>query len=376
MADFDIIIAGAGAVGLALAKELSAAGKSVLVVEKHPSFGNEISSRNSEVVHSGIYYEKDSLKAKLCVEGRKLLYEWCSESGVPFNKTGKYIIAVNQDEESRLFGLLKKGLDNGVEGLKIVNSNEVMAANTGIICVSALYSPESGIVDSHLLMESFISKSKEFDCQYVFNHEVIKVSQSNGSYITTLRDTTDETYEVSSDYFINSAGLGADLIAESAGIDIDRYGYRITYCKGHYFKLRTGLNSIATNLIYPVPPVNFTGLGVHITLDLSGGLKLGPDVQYLDDRVQNYNIPDSLQQKFYESAKRYIPNLSYDDLSPDQSGIRPKLQRKGELVRDFIINEESSKGLPRFINLIGIESPGLTSCLAIADYVKRSFFLI
>ncbi|MDT3740659.1 MAG: NAD(P)/FAD-dependent oxidoreductase [Candidatus Kapabacteria bacterium] len=372
MADFDIIIAGAGVVGLALAKELSAAGKFVLVVEKHPSFGNEISSRNSEVVHSGIYYEKDSLKAKLCVEGRKLLYKWCLESGVPFNKTGKYIIAVNRDEESRLYMLLKKGLDNGVEGLKIVNSNVVMDANTGINCVSALYSPESGIVDSHLLMESFLTKSKEFDCQYVFNHEVTKVSRSNGSYITTLKDTTGVTYEVSSDYFINSAGLGADLIAESAGIDIDRYGYRITYCKGHYFKLRTGLNGIAKNLIYPVPLVNFTGLGVHITLDLSGGLKLGPDVLYLDDREQNYYVPDLLQQKFYESAKRYIPNLSYDDLSPDQSGIRPKLQRKGEPVRDFIINEESSKGLPRFINLIGIESPGLTSCLAIANYVKRS----
>ena len=374
MADFDIIIAGAGVVGLALATELSAAGKSVLVVEKHPSFGNEISSRNSEVIHSGIYYEKDSLKAKLCVEGRKLLYKWCLESGVPFNKTGKYMIAVNRDEESRLSVLLKNGIDNGVEGLKIVNSNVVMDANTGIICVSALYSPESGIVDSHLLMESFLTKSKEFDCQYVFNHEVTKVSRSNGSYITTLKDTTGVTYEVSSDYFINSAGLGADLIAESAGIDIDRYGYRITFCKGHYFKLRTGLNGIAKNLIYPVPPVNFTGLGVHITLDLSGCLKLGPDVQYLDDREQNYNVPDSLQQKFYESAKRYIPNLSYDDLSPDQSGIRPKLQRKGEPVRDFIINEESSKGLPRFINLIGIESPGLTSCLAIAEYVKKSFF--
>ncbi len=372
MADFDIIIAGAGVVGLALAKELSAAGKSVLVVEKHPSFGNEISSRNSEVVHSGIYYEKDSLKAKLCVEGRKLLYKWCLESDVPFNKTGKYIIAVNRDEESRLYMLLKNGIDNGVEGLKIVNSNEVMEANTGIVCVSALYSPESGIVDSHLLMESFLAKSKEFDCQYVFNHEVIKVSLSNGSYITILKDTTGETYEVSSDYFINSAGLGADLIAESAGIDIDSYGYRITFCKGHYFKLRIGLSGIAKNLIYPVPPVNFTGLGVHITLDLSGCLKLGPDVQYLDDREQNYNVPDSLQQKFYESAKRYIPNLSYDDLSPDQSGIRPKLQRKGEPVRDFIINEESSKGLPGFINLIGIESPGLTSCLAIANYVKRS----
>ena len=373
MADYNVLIIGAGVVGLALAEKISKNGKSVLLIERHSSFGNEISSRNSEVIHSGIYYDKNSLKATLCLKGNVALYDWCQKFNVPHSRTGKYIIATNNDELSGLDRLLRKGNDNNVEGLRIVEAEEVIRKNFGINCVGALYSPNSGIVDSHKLMESFIEKSKEQDCDFAYNHKVLRTEYSGGEYNTYLQVPSGESFTVTSDFFINSAGLDADLIAESAGIDIDKFGYRINYVKGHYFKLRAGLSGIATNLIYPVPPVNFTGLGVHITLDLSGGLKLGPDVYYMDERVQDYTVPNEYLSKFYDSAKRFIPKLMPEDLSPDQSGIRPKLQKPGEPTRDFIISEESEKGLPRMINLIGIESPGLTSCLSIAEYVNKEF---
>lgn len=374
MSDYNVVIIGAGAVGLALAAKLSENSLSTLVIERHSSFGNEISSRNSEVIHSGIYYEKDSLKAKLCVEGKNLLYEWCNNHKVPYSKLGKYIVAVEHNEIAGLERYLKKGIENGVEGLCLHTPEEVAKFNPGIECVAALYSPSSGIVDSHKLMESFIEHAKNYSADFAFNHSAFKTEIVNNELQTFVISNDGDNFFVSSEYVINAAGLGADLFAESSGIDIDFHNYRINYVKGHYFKLRAGLSGIAKNLIYPVPPVNFTGLGVHITLDLAGGLKLGPDVNYLDSRVQDYSVPIEFQQKFFDSAKRFIKNLQFDDLSPDQSGIRPKLQKPGETPRDFIISEESQKGLPNLINLIGIESPGLTSCISIADYIYNEFF--
>jgi L-2-hydroxyglutarate oxidase LhgO len=373
MTDYDIIIAGAGVVGLALASELSQKGYSILVIEKHPSFGNETSSRNSEVIHAGIYYDNNSLKAKLCVLGNSLLYDWCYENNIPYKRTGKYIIAVNKDEEFRLNDIYRNAIDNQATGLRFADGDEVVANNLGVICTKAIYSANSGIVNSHILMESFINKSTENDCQFAYNHKVKKVEFTDNIFITSVEDTDGENFTVSSKYFINSAGLGADILAENAGINIDLASYRLKYCKGHYFKIRPGLSGIANNLIYPVPPVNYAGLGVHITLDLSGNLKLGPDTLYLDSREYDYSVSEILAEKFYEAAKRYIPELKLEDISPDQSGIRPKLQGKGEPTRDFIIKDEKEFGLPGFINLIGIESPGLTSCIAIAKYVFNNF---
>ncbi|MDX9791611.1 MAG: NAD(P)/FAD-dependent oxidoreductase [Candidatus Kapabacteria bacterium] len=372
MADYNVLIVGAGVVGLALAAKISSCGYSVLVVEKHKSFGNEISSRNSEVIHSGIYYEKDSLKANLCLSGNKLLYQWCNKYRVPFRKTGKFIIAVNDNEHEGIERLFRKGIENGVEDLFITDVDTVLKLNPGIVCSSALFSGNSGIVDSHKLMESFISVAKEHDSDIAYGHNVIKTELKDTAYQTHI-ECEGETFSVSSDFFINSAGLGADTIANNSGIDIDLHKYRIQYVKGSYFKIKSDLNNIVNNLIYPVPPVNFTGLGVHITIDMAGELKLGPDVEYLDSNLQDYKVNESLIHKFYDSASRFIPKLKMSDLTPDQAGIRPKLQKKGEPVRDFEINEESNKGFPKMINLIGIESPGLTSCIAIADYVYDNF---
>jgi L-2-hydroxyglutarate oxidase LhgO len=373
MVDYDVLIVGAGVIGLGIASELSSKGMSILLVERHSSFGNETSSRNSEVIHSGIYYETSSLKAKLCVEGSKLLYDWCNKYHVPYSKTGKFIIAIEEEEEESLFRLKKNGEDNGVEGLRITSSHEVMSKNPGVTCISALYSPNSGIIDSHKLMYSFLSLATKGNCDILYNHSAVKIDKKSSHYETTLKTTDGEVYNVSTEYVINAAGLDADLLAECSGIDIDKFNYRVTYVKGHYFRLRTGLSVIASNLIYPVTPVNFTGLGVHITLDLTGGLKLGPDVNYLENRVQDYSISENFQDVFFQSAKRYLPSLRFDDLSPDQAGIRPKLQKMDQPVKDFIINEESSKGFPKLINLIGIESPGLTSCIAIAKYISNNY---
>lgn len=374
MTDYDIVIIGAGAVGLAIAATLSEKGKNILVIERHPSFGNEISSRNSEVIHSGIYYERDSLKAKLCVEGNKLIYEWCSKYEIPHKKTGKFIISIDENEDRELDRLFRKGYENGVEGLRIVDSKDVKKVNPGITCKSALWSPNSGIVDSHKLMESFLFVAKTKNCDFLFNHKVVRINRINDYYSADLCSTDGEYYSVTSNYIINAAGLDSDLIASSAGIDIDKKNYRHSFVKGHYFRIRAGLSQIANTLIYPVPPVNFTGLGVHITCDLGGGLKLGPDVKYLENRDIDYSVPDKLLDKFYSAAVRFIPELKQTDLSPDQSGIRPKLQKVGEPTRDFIISEEKDHNLPGLINLIGIESPGLTSCLAIANYIKENWF--
>lgn len=373
MIDYDVLIVGSGVVGLAIASQLSSIGMSILLVERHSSFGKETSSRNSEVIHSGIYYEKNSLKAKLCVEGNKLLYDWCDKYDVPYSRTGKYIIALDTEQESSLYKLLKKGEENGVEGLRIANSNEVTSKNPGVSCKSALYSPNTGIVDSHELMKSFAYGATSSYCDILYNHSAVNIQFNGINYDTKLITDDGEEYSVSSEYIINSAGLDADLLAESSGIDIDKSNYRITFVKGHYFKLRAGLTGIVSNLIYPVPQINFTGLGVHITMDLAGGLKLGPDVNYLENRIQDYTVPDSIQNKFFQSAKKYLPSLQLEDLSPDQSGIRPKLQKPNEPTRDFLINEESSKGFPKMINLIGIESPGLTSCIAIAKYICKNY---
>ncbi len=373
MYDYQIVIAGAGVVGLAIAMELSRSGYSVLVIERNPSFGQETSSRNSEVIHSGIYYEKNSLKARLCVEGNNLLYDWCINNDVPHKKIGKYIVALSKDEEERLTALYNKGLQNGVKGLRFASIDELIEYNSGIYCTKAIFSENTGIVDTHKLMESFIYVAIENKCEFAYNHSVKSVKKENNILKILVSDIDENAFEISSQYFINSAGLAADILAENSGIDIDKNNLRLNYCKGHYFKISSRLNNIAKNLIYPVPPVQYVGLGIHLTIDLAGNLKLGPDTVYTKSRELDYSIPEDLAQKFYQAAKRYIPQLTLQDISPDQSGIRPKLQRENEVFRDFVIQDEKANGLENFINLIGIESPGLSSSLAIAKYIKENF---
>lgn len=366
--DYDIVIIGAGAVGLACAAMLSEK-YSVLVIERHESFGQETSSRNSEVIHAGIYYPTGSLKANLCVPGNKSIYDWCARYNVPHNRIGKYIIAVTQDEEEKLEKLYQQAIANGVDGIHHVSMSDFKIIEPNVKATTALWSPSTGIMDTHSLMQSYEFVALNNGCDFAWKHELKGISKIDGGYSLSIIDPDGGEALIQSPIVINAAGLDCDTVAEMAGIDIYKEHYDIQFCRGHYFRIAPGKKNLVNHLIYPVPPNDALSLGIHVTIELNGQLKLGPDTQYLTQRVQDYNVAPTLQDKFYKAASRYLNMLEYNDITPDQSGIRPKLQKAGEPFRDFIIKEESDKGLPGLINLIGIESPGLTCSLEIGKYV-------
>jgi L-2-hydroxyglutarate oxidase LhgO len=359
----DITIIGAGAVGLAIASKLSDKA-SVLVLEKYPGFGQEASSRNSEVIHSGIYYPSNSLKAGLCVRGRKLLYGHLKKNSINHRKTGKIIVATDKQEEPELEALKKKGLDNGVEGLKLLSGRELEALEPEVRASAGLLSPETGILDSHQLMQSFVSRLRTNKAIISYNSEVSGINRIEGGYEVRVAG---EDLIVSTRALINAAGVNSGRIAAMAGINIDESGYKIYTSKGRYFRINSPLK--INKLIYPVPSAELSDLGIHITKDLAGGLRIGPDAEYVTN--VDYNVDEMKRQGFFDSASKYLKNLNISDLSPDTCGIRAKLQGPGQGFRDFVIKHESDKGLPGLINLVGIESPGLTSCLAIAEYVEK-----
>lgn len=369
--DFDIAVIGAGVVGLACAKALSECGFSVVVIERHHRNGQETSSRNSCVIHAGMYYPPGSIKAELCFRANQKLYEYCQKKNIPHNKIGKYIVAVNTEEDFLLDKILSTGQANGVEGLQRVTAKQVQQDNPVIACSSALFSLHTGIIDAHAFMNALEEDALRSGCTFAYAHELVTVER-NTSYTLSLRcNDTIETIETAA--VINAAGLDSDRVAGMAGIDIEQAGYRLYYCRGHYFSLNIKKSRQIKNLIYPVPPQKMTGLGVHITLDLEGKARLGPDTEYLNQRKQDYAVNPDLRQKFYEAARWYFPTLSLEDLMPDYAGIRPKLQGPNDPYRDFVIQEESARGLPGWVNLIGIESPGLTCALEIAEKVKNFF---
>lgn len=369
MSDYTAIIIGAGVVGLAIAMELSTRrGMNVLVLERNENFGMEQSSRNSEVIHSGIYYTPGSLKAKLCLKGNQMLYEWCEKTGVPHKLTGKFIVAPTIKDRKHLENLYQNGLKNQVPGLVMHEAEQLHSIVKNIKAVAGIFVPTAGILDTHKLMESYYKRAKEANCDFAFNHTVTAIRKNIDSY-TLMVKTGDEKHEVSTKYLINSAGLESDTVAKMLGMDVAALDLELNWCKGVYFKLHPHCNDYFDYLIYPVPEPNASNLGVHLTIDMAGNLKLGPDVEYLSERKQDYSVAESKQGAFYESASKYLKRIYIEDLSPDQAGIRAKLQKNGEAPRDFYIKEESARGLPNFINLIGIESPGLTSSLAIAEYV-------
>jgi L-2-hydroxyglutarate oxidase LhgO len=370
--DFDFVIIGAGIVGLAIASELSVKQKSVLVLEQYPSFGQETSSRNSEVIHAGMYYPTNSLKARLCVEGNRLLYDWCERLKVPYKMLGKFIIAIEQEDEASLMNLYEQGLENNVAGLEILSKQEFSKIEPNIKAELALYSPSTGIVDSHSLMQSLETRATNNGVTLAYNHNVLGIEHLGDSYKITVK-TGNEVFNFTSRCIINSAGLNSDKIAEMAGINLDQAKYKLSYAKGHYYRLATSKNFIAKHLIYPAPQKYWTGIGIHITHDLADSIKFGPDIQYMDGNILDYRFEGDLKEKFYESVRRYVPLIELEDLVPDQVGIRPKLQRQGEKFRDFVICEESDRGLPNLWNLIGIESPGLTASLSIAKYITSQF---
>lgn len=366
MEKVDITIVGAGVVGLACAFELSATGRDIYVIEKELSFGQGISSRNSEVVHAGIYYPKDSLKARTCIEGRRLIYDFCSKYNVGHQKIGKLIVANDSHEIDDLKALFKNGLENGVKDLTLLGQEEIKKIEPNIVAQSAIYSPSTGILDSHGFMKALASGAKDAGAQIIYNTEVTGAVKDGGAFRVDVEDKREGPFSFSSKVVINAAGLCSDKVAESCGINNDNY--RLKYCKGDYLRVNGRKSAMIKHLVYPVPKRRGAGLGIHATLDLAGSMRLGPDDEYVKEI--NYDINPVKRKDFYQSVVKFMPFIEEDDLTPDTSGIRPKLQGEGETFRDFVIKEETDAGLAGLINLIGIESPGLTGSLSIAKMVK------
>jgi L-2-hydroxyglutarate oxidase LhgO len=353
---------GAGVIGLAVAAQVAGPGRTVLLLERNPAFGRETSSRHSGIIHAGIYYPRGTLKATLCVRGRRLLYEICERHSVPHKRLGKLVVAVEEEEMGRLESLLARGRENGVEGLRLLSRREVKTVEPNVEAMAALLSPETGIIDDHALMRLFLRWAREKGAIVAFHKEVIDIERRNGGYRVTVKEP-EGCFSFTTQVLINCAGLGSDRIAEMSGIDVDRLGYRLHYCLGEYFQLTAG--RAVQCPIYPLPEA--AGLGIHITPDLEGRLRLGPNVRYVD-RI-DYQVDPSQKDAFFQAARRYLPWVQYDDLEPEFAGIRPKLQGPQEGFRDFVISHEADKGFPGLINLIGIESPGLTSSPAIGEMV-------
>lgn len=359
MEKVDIAIIGAGVVGLAIACELSRQmDKTITVLEKNTSFGLETSSRNSQVIHSGIYYPSTMLKTRLCIEGRQKLYCFCQKYKVDHKHLGKLVVASAPSESVYLQDLLQQGRANGIK-IRSLSTHEVQLLEPSIRASEALLVPDSGIVDVHQFMQKLYQLGRASEVIFNFHSELVGLEYTGKDYILeTNRD------KFKADTVINSSGLGSNTIATLLGLDIDACSYRLHPCKGEYYILKKSIS--VSHLIYPLPGRSGT-LGIHITPDMSGRLRLGPNAYEVS--AINYDMDYRYQESFYQSVCSFLPDLKVDDIAPDFAGIRPRLQTLSQPLRDFVINEESDKGFPQFINLIGIESPGLTSCLAIADYV-------
>ena len=364
----EICVVGAGVVGLAVASELAGAGRDVLVLERHDSFGRETSSRNSEVIHAGLYYEPGSLKARLCVEGRERLYHLCREHGIGHRRITKMIVATTQEEVPRLEALAENARRCGVDDLRMLEPSDIPRLEPEVRAVAALFSPSTGIVDSHGLMSYFARKAKDCGATLAYCAEVIALEKTGDGWLVTVREPKD-TYTFQTAIVINCAGLGSDQIAAAAGMEVDRCGYRLRYCKGDYFSLPPSKGGRVGRLVYPAPHAGAAGLGVHLTLDLQGRARLGPNAVYVD--AVDYRVDVTQREAFYRSASRFLPFLEEEDLQPDMAGVRPKLQGPDEPFRDFVIRHEADRGLEGLFNLIGIESPGLTSVAALARYVQN-----
>jgi len=365
MADAALTVIGGGVVGLAIAAELAPWHAPLILVEREAKVGQETSSRNSEVIHAGIYYPTGSLKARLCVEGNRLLYELCARHGIPHRRITKIITATGPAEEEELHRLHALGTANGVR-LRMLGAREVSALEPMIVTVGGILSPDTGIISAHALMDYFLHAALAAGATVQTRCTVTGLERCAGGYRVTVSEEAGHS-TFTSERVINAAGLESDTIAALAGIDVAGASYRLHYSRGSYFALPPRLSSCVSRLVYPVP--SHESLGVHAVLDMGGRLKFGPDIEYQEDRTLDYRVDPSRRAAFGASVRRILPHVSDDDLTPDMCGIRPKLQGPGEPARDFVIREESDRGLPGLFSLIGIDSPGLTASPAIARHV-------
>lgn len=363
-----IVVIGAGVVGLAVAQEL-AADDEVLIVERNHAIGLETSSHNSGVIHAGLYYPTGSLKHRLCIEGNALLYEWAAARGVRHKRTGKLVIAVDAEEEPALEGVWEQATRNGVRGLRWLTRAEVADLEPSVRCHRAFFSETSGVIDQIEYARSLLAAARERGALLALRHEVVACEGSVQRL--RVRDGEGQESVLEADIVINAAGLGADHVAERLGYDVEGGGdvprLRQTLNKGRYYDLvdREKARRIR-HLVYPVPDHRAGGLGVHITVDVDGGVHFGPDTEWLTaDALLDYRADDLRRDLFWTAAVRYLPDLAPEDLAPGQVGYRPKLQRPGEDIQDFLVWRDGP-----YIHLGGIESPGLTASLAIARYVR------
>lgn len=359
----DCVVIGAGVVGLAVARTLALRGRDVIVLEAEDAIGTITSSRNSEVIHAGVYYPTGSLKARLCVRGNRMLYDYCDARAIPYSNCTKLIVACSEEEVPALKALQAKSAENGCR-LDWMDAKDAIALEPALHCHGALHSPTTGIIDSHGLMVSLRGELEDRGGMIAFKSPV-----EGGAVLADgrvrLRVGGAEPMEIEADLVVNCAGLGAQAVARAITGLKDRTVPPLHYCKGNYFTM-TG-RAPFERLIYPLPTP--ASLGLHYTRDLAGQGRFGPDVEWLDDL--DYSVDPKRADSFYASIRRYWPDLSDGQLQPSYSGIRPKIQAQGEPTRDFDIQGPRDTGVAGYCALYGIESPGLTSCLAIADHVAE-----
>jgi L-2-hydroxyglutarate oxidase LhgO len=361
MESVECVVIGAGVVGLAVARALVTLGRETLVLERHPTIGWETSSRNSEVIHAGLHYPAGSLKALTCVRGREQLYSYCESRGVAYERCGKLIVATNRAQIADLARIRDAAQRNGVSDLKELNGREVRALEPELACVGALLSPSTGILDTHGYMLALQGDAEAHGATFAFRTPVAELKQVPAGVAVRCEGTVDDW--IQSRWVVNSAGLGAvQLATRTEGYPLQRLP-RAYFAKGSYFSLAG--RAPFDRLVYPVPEPG--GLGVHLTLDLAGQARFGPDVEWVDSI--DYRVDPQRSERFYGAIRSYWPSLPAGALQPAYSGIRPKISGPGEPARDFVIEGPEDHGVAGLINLLGIESPGLTSSLSIAEHV-------
>jgi len=365
MDQVECVIVGAGVVGLAIARRLAQAGREVVIVEAAEGIGTGTSSRNSEVIHAGIYYPAGSAMARMCVTGKQALYAYCADRGIPYRNCGKLIVATRPEEAEKLQSIKARAAANAVHDLQVLSADAARELEPALHCEAALLSPSTGIVDSHALMLSLQGEAEAAGAAFAFYAPLLQARVAASHLEIDVGG--DAPMSLQCKWLINAAGLGATTVARQIdGMPIDRVPPAYL-AKGNYFSC--GVRSPFSRLIYPVPEPG--GLGVHLTLDLAGQARFGPDVEWID-RI-DYTVDPARAERFYPAIRRYWPGLPDGALIPAYAGIRPKIVPPAVATQDFTIQGPKDHGVAGLINLFGIESPGLTSCLAIADHVATLF---
>jgi L-2-hydroxyglutarate oxidase LhgO len=363
MDSIECIVVGAGVVGLAIARALSEAGHEVLVLERAETIGTGTSSRNSEVIHAGIYYPPGSLMARFCVEGRRELYAYCAAKSVRFERCGKLIVANSPEEEATLGLLAHRGARSGIDDVRILSGDEARALEPEVLCTAALHSPSTGILDVQGFMAALQADAVAEGARFAFVTPVELVRPDSSGFEVSTAGPNPSTY--SCRIFINSAGIDAPALAARIDGLAPRHVPQAYYAKGTYFRLAGP--APFQRLVYPVPVPG--ALGIHFTLDLAHRARFGPDIEWVESI--DYTVDPARSGAFYAAIRRYWPALPEGALEPAYSGIRPKIAPAGAPAQDFLIQGREDHGIPGLVNLFGIESPGLTSCLAIADHVAE-----